>query len=126
MSNITFPRSEGFLLASAARTADVESELFTNEHARGVHVIIDVTADPAAASITVTLQGFDSASGKYYDLLVSAAIAAVGTTVLKLYPGIVAVANGAASDILPRQFRVKVVTVDADSMTYSVGFSALR
>ena len=122
---LVFPKSEGVMLASAARTASVNTADHTNHGARGIHVIIDVTSITSSPSVVFTLQGLDTASGKYYDLLVSAAIVATGTTVLKLYPGITPVANGAANDILPRAFRVEVVHADTDSITYSLGFSAL-
>jgi len=109
------------VLASAARTASVNSSDLSNFNCRGVHIIIDVTADPAAASLTFTLQGKDAVSGKYYTLLTSAAIAAVGTTVLAVYPGITAAANVSAANILPKTWRVSVTAADTDSITYSVG-----
>ena len=67
-----------------------------------------------------TIQGKDHLSGKYYDLLVGVAITAIGTTILKVYPGIMASANVAASDILPLTWRVQFVHADVDSITYSV------
>ena len=109
------------LLVSAARTASVNTPDQSNPVSRGVHVIIDVTAYPGAASVVPTLQGKDPVSGKYYDLLVGSAIVATGTTVLKLYPGLAASAAVAASDILPTTWRVKLVHADGDSITYSVG-----
>jgi len=112
--------TEVTLLASAARTASVNSADFTNFNAKGAHFVIDVSLDPASASITVTIEGKDPLSGEYYDILVSAAIDSTGITILKVYPGISTLANGAASDILPRTFRVKVAAVDTDSLTYSI------
>ena len=114
------------MLASAARTAVATSNDITNSSYRGCHVIIDVTADPASASITPTIQGLDSASGKYYTLLVGNAIAAVGTTVLRIYPGLAASANVIANDILPNKFRVSMAVADTDSMTYSVAVSLVK
>lgn len=105
------------LLASAARTLATTSADFTNFNARGAHVIIDVSAY-TSGNLVVTIQGKDPVSGNYYDLLVGATIAATGTTVLKIYPGIGQIANGAASDILPRIWRVSCSAVSA---TYSVG-----
>ena len=113
------------LLASAARTAATTSSINTviNSAYRGCHIIIDVTVDPASASITPTIQGYDTVSGKYYTLLVGNAIAAVGTTVLRIYPGLSASANVIANDILPSKFRVSMAVADTDSMTYSVSAS---
>ena len=122
--SVNFPTVE--VLASAARTALVTGADQTNEYARGLHVIIDVTLDPALASITPTIQGKDEISGKYYDLLVGAAIAAVGVTVLKIYPGITVAANVSASDILPKTWRVNMAVADADSMTYGIAATLIN
>ncbi len=113
------------VLASAARTASVNSADLTNYNARGLHLVIDVTAVTATPSITVTIQGKDALSGQYYTVLASAAITAVGTTVLRVYPGLTAAANAVANDILPRTWRVSVTNADADSITYSIGASVI-
>ena len=114
------------MLASAARTAVVTSEDITNSGYKGCHIIIDVTADPASASITPTIQGLDSVSGKYYTLLAGNAISAVGTTVLRIYPGLVASANVTVNDIVPNKFRVSMAVADTDSITYSVAVSLVK
>ena len=105
---------------SAARTASIDSADITNYNARGLHLVIDATAVTATPSITVTIQGKDTHSGKYYTILASAAITAVSTTVLRVYPGLTAAANLVANDVLPRIWRVSVAAGDADSITYSV------
>lgn len=113
------------LLPSLARTASVNSADQTNTRGRGLHVVIDVTVDPAAASITPKIQGKDLTSGKYYDILTGVAITATGTTVLKVHPGITALANVAANDLLPVNWRVRMEHADTDSITYSVGASVV-
>lgn len=113
------------ILASAARTASVNSDAQFNAQHRGVHLIISATAAAATPSVVFTIQGQDSISGAWYDLLVSPAITATGVTVLKVYPGIGQVANGAASDVLPAVWRVQAVAGDADSLTYSVSANLL-
>ncbi len=111
------------ILASAARTASTDSADFTNYNARGAHFYVDVTAVTGSPSIEVKIQSKDPVSGGYYNLLVSTAITAVSVNILKIYPGIGAVANASASDILPRIYRVSVTHANADSITYSVGAS---
>lgn len=106
--------------ASAARTATPTADPLTTDGARGVHIVIDVTAVTSTPVVTPTIDGFDPLSGKWYNLLTGAAITATGTTVLKVYPGITAVANGAASDVVPDVFRVGMAHADSDSATYSV------
>lgn len=108
------------LLASAARTAAVNSADFVNYNAKGAQFIIDISATPATPEITVTIQGKDPISGNYYDLLIGPVYNSVGTNILKIYPGIVASPNASASDILPRDYRVSVANADADSITYSI------
>lgn len=111
------------LLASAARTASVNSSDFSTAGARGVMVFIDVTAVTATPSLVFTIQAKDPASGKYVDLLSSAAITATGTTMLVVHPDATAAANAVAALPISRTLRVKVVAADSDSATYSVGCS---
>lgn len=71
------------------------------------HVVIDVTAITGTVPmLTVTVEGKDQNTGKYYTILVSAAISTVSTTVLRIFPGAVAAANVTANDFVPRTFRV--------------------
>ncbi len=109
--------------ASAARTATPSGAAVVSmetDGRRGMHVIIDVTAVTATPSVVPTIDALDPISGKWYTLLTGAAITATGTTVLKIYPGIAAQANAAASDVVPGTFRVVMTHGDADSITYSV------
>lgn len=76
--------------ASGARTTSPTA--MTNKSSggnRGISVIVDTTVVPAGApSNVVTIQGYDPLSGKYHTLLSSDPITAVGTVVLKVYPGL--------------------------------------
>jgi hypothetical protein len=105
---------------SEARTASPTANGIDSAYARGVHVVIDVTAVAATPSVTPSIEGYDTLSGKWYTLLTGSAITATGTTVLKVYPGITAVANAAASDVIPNRIRVSMTHADADSITYTV------
>lgn len=108
------------ILPSAARTAvQVNSADQNNLTWSGVHVTVNVSAF-TAGSYTPKIQGKDPVSGVYYDLLVGPSIAATGITILKIYPGMAVVANGAASDFLPRVWRVQL-NGTTPSMTISVG-----
>jgi hypothetical protein len=109
--------------ASMARTATPTAIAQTTEGRRGLHLVIDVTAVVDTPSVVPTIEALDPVSGKWYSLLVGAAIVATGTTVLKVYPGIAPVAGGAASDVVPNTFRVTMTHADADSITYSVSAS---
>jgi len=109
------------VFASAARTATLSSATFRNGNYRGAQFVIDVTAIAATPSVVFSIEAFDSLSGKFFSLLDSVAIVAVGTTILRVYPGLLAVANLVANDLLPYQWRVTATHADADSITYSVG-----
>lgn len=106
--------------SSTARTETPTAFDAATDGARGMHAVIDVTAITASPSVVPTIDGYDPLSGKWYNLLTGAAITATGTTVLKIYPGIAAQANAAASDVVPDVFRIVMTHADADSITYSV------
>jgi len=92
-----------------------------NWGASGIKVVIDVTAFTGAGAITVTLQGKDMASGKYYTILASAALGAVATTVLTVFPGAAVAANVSANDQLPENWRVSSSLTGAGTVTATVG-----
>jgi hypothetical protein len=112
--------TQATVLASAARTASVDSDTFSNDGHKGVVVIIDATASAATPSVVFTIQGYSPLGNDYYTILASAAVTATGQTILRVYPGLTAAANTHANDILPPQWRVSAVAGDADSLTYSV------
>lgn len=125
--NSSVPRvnAHHVMIPSAAYTATQNGTAQINPNMRGGIFTIDVSVDPAAASVTFVVQGKDELSNSWEDILTSAAITGVGTTFLKVYPGLVAAANLIVNDILPRIFRMRAVHVDGDSMTYSVGFQGI-
>jgi hypothetical protein len=112
------------LLASAARTATLQSSDQTNYNGRGLHVVLDVTS-AGTGSITLTIQAKDVLSGKYYTLLAGAAVTTNSTNVYKVYPGFPATANVSANDLLTRTWRIDVTHNNANSITYSVGASVI-
>jgi hypothetical protein len=123
MDVLTLPalNTEGTALASAARTATIQSADLPNNFKNGLILVIDVTAIGTAPSITVAIEGKDLLSGKYYQIIISVAITAVGTTILKVFPAATAAANLVANDIIPKTWRVNVIHANADSITYSIG-----
>jgi len=109
------------VIASAQVTAAPSVDDQRNPYARGLHLVIDITQLTATQTVTVTIQGKDPLSGKYYTILASTALAAVATTVLKVYPGLPVAANSTANDILPRDWRVAITLANGLSTTFSVG-----
>jgi len=114
----------GIILPVAARTALATGKTITN---RGggteLLVFIDIALDPAAAAVTFLIDGLDVASGNWYNILTSAALAATGKTILRVSTRLTASANLIAKDIVPHEFRGRTTVADADSMTYSMGYS---
>jgi len=114
------------LLPPLSRTTTTTSEVIHNAQSiKCGHVIVNVSAY-TAGSITAHVQGYVNATGTYYDLLVSPALTATGTTVLKVCPGITAVANGATADFIPTQWQVQLVAADATPITYSVSLELMQ
>lgn len=74
-----------------------------------------------AFSSTVTIQGKDEASGKFYDILSGAAIASISTQVLQVHPEMVASANLIAESQLPANIRVKITHTTNNAVTRTVG-----
>lgn len=110
------------LVASAARSTDHVGRWVKNEVHTSGHFVVNVTAAAGStATFKVTIEGKAPGSTASYDLLQSPAISAVGVTVLKVGPGLTAVANGAAADVLPSLFRVTSTATGAQTLTYSVG-----
>ena len=109
----------------AARTTSVNGGDLDNMSGIGATVVIDITAiSGTTPTATFTVEGRDEVSGKYYTILASAALNAVATTVLRIYPGLTAAANVTASSLIPKTFRVTcTITGTTPSVTATVGVS---
>ena len=99
----------------------------TNTNGRGLQLVLDITAITGTTpSITVIIQGKDAASGKYYNLLTSAAISTVSTNLLTVYPGGLTTANVASPTVLPRVWRVSYTIAGVSpAVTATIGASVI-
>ncbi len=113
------------IYASAARTATPTAVTKRVDRAKGVMVLIDVTAVTATPSVVVTIDGVLS-DGSVYTILTSAAITATGRTALRIYPGITAASNVAVSDVVPQTIKITATHGDADSITYLMDLVTLE
>lgn len=95
-------------------------------YAIGFHVVIDVTAAPVAPSVTPTVECQDLRSGKWYPIIVGAPLTAVGTRVLRCYPGLTPVANLTVSDVITEQIRLAMAHGNADSITYCAAIHLIQ
>jgi hypothetical protein len=115
----------GAVLTATAITATQNTADLSNGAFRGIKVVFDVTAVVAVGSVTITIQGKDQASGKYYTLLAGAAVTTATTNVYTVYPGLPATANVSANDVLPKTFRILATFNSGTSSTYTVGVTLL-
>jgi hypothetical protein len=106
--------------AGAGTTNSVDQ---VNNGSRGVSVIINISAKSGTISDVVNIQTKDVGSGIYTTLLSSAALSAVATTRLVVYPTITAVTNSIAQDCLGEVWRVQIVcgTGSTPSTTCTIG-----
>ena len=106
--------------ASAARTATPTAVVINTRRAKALTVVFDATAVTATPSIVITIDGFDSLSNSYFNLLTGAAVATAVKTVYRIGPGLAASANLTIADYLPDQVRITMTHGDTDSITYTV------
>lgn len=110
------------LLPSASRTTTYTSPDLVLTVERFLQLILDMTV-VGTGSVTVTINGKDPASGKYYLLLAGAAVITNVTNVYRVGPGLVAAANAVANDALPAVIQIVVTANNANPATYSVGLN---
>jgi hypothetical protein len=132
MSQINFNAGQSLIVSPAGGkglvnpgTGTYVSAIQNNMFRNGVKLVVDITAISGSATLTVTIQGYDQVSGKFYTILTSAALAATATTVLTVYPSIAAAANTAANDVLPTSWRVQAVVAVAGTVTATIGAALL-
>lgn len=114
------------VLSLVGQTTGDVTPAFDNHNYRGVHVGVDVTAVSGLLPVlTVTIEGQDLVSGKWYPILVSAGLAAVGFYRLSVYPGISGPnASQAVSDVLPATWRIRWAVTGTTAPNFSATFGA--
>jgi hypothetical protein len=117
--------TEATLLASAARTTTQTGSDISNPSGNALIVCLDMTV-VGTGSVAVTIEGKDSASGKYRTLLAGANVTTNSTNYYKVGPTVAASANLIAQDYLPPVFRITVTANNANTATYSVGYAIVR
>jgi hypothetical protein len=129
-SNVTrtAPGDVGALITLAADGAGtVIGTHQENLGGRGVEIGINISAiSGTSPSLTVKVFGVDQASGQSYLILSSAALTAVGFTLLTIFPGAPVTANASANAELPAKWFVEtVVAGTGPSVTATGGASIL-
>lgn len=122
---VNSPSSDIAVFASGAHTVTQTQVNQTNNTARGIKVVLDMTDVTSGPSVTLEINGYDVASGKSYTILSGAAVTTVSTNVYTIYPGLAAVTNSVADDVLPHTWQITVTANNANSGSYSVGASLI-
>jgi hypothetical protein len=117
---------EATLLASASRTTTQTGADITNFQGNSVLIVVLDMTVVGTGSVTLSIEGKDTASGKYYTILAGAAVITNVTNRYRVSPNLTAAANSIAQDILPRVFRINVTANNANAATYSVGYCLIR
>ncbi|TAK33754.1 MAG: hypothetical protein EPO21_11780 [Chloroflexota bacterium] len=113
-------------LANAARNTDVYSGDLVNYNARGIIILLDVTAVGAPAGQIDQLKvQFKAPSGVYqaFHAWGTLGINAPGVKAFQIYPGAASTSSwtGTLQALVPRTFRIGVLNANQlDSITYSV------
>lgn len=112
----------GTALASASRTTTQTLPDLGTGGSQYLNVVLDMTT-VGTGSVTLTINGKDDASGKYYLILAGAAVATNSTNRYKVGPNISASANAIAQDYLPNIVQLVVTANNANAATYSLGYA---
>lgn len=114
----------GIFLTLAARTTTQESADIANRYGRGIMVTVKVTDIEGGGSITPSVQAKD-ANGAYRTIATGAALIAVATTALVIYPGITAVAGFTFNDVISGVVKILITANNALPLTYSVAYDLI-
>ena len=125
-ASATIADTAALLTYTAAAAGGAPGADQTNSNARGVKLVIDITAlTGVSPTLLITLQGKDAASGKYYSIGNTGNLSAVATTTFDVYPGLAAGATSANST-LPRVWRVTgTISGTTPTVTATVGASLI-
>lgn len=111
--------AEQVLYSSAARTATPTAVEINTRRFKSMVIVLDATAIVSTPSITIAIDRKDNASGKYINILTSAAIATVSTNTIRFGVGLPVTANVSANEPMPNVVRITVTHGNGNSITYS-------
>jgi len=113
------------VLARLPSNSLVPNTVGTVIEATGLLANLNITAVPGVDTVQLVLEEIDPLSGVVTSLAASTATAVTGMVRLKMFPAITAVAASTAGvtvqDILPANWRIRVVHSAASNFTYSLG-----
>ena len=111
---------------SASRIATFTSPDIVVGLAAQIDAILDATVNAGGAgSITLTINAKDPISGKYYPLLVGAAVITVVTNVYKIGRALTAAANSIVNSGVPGILQFVVTANNANPVTWSLSINVM-
>lgn len=122
---IAEPNQEFSVLTSASRTTTQTSPDYTNLSCTGAILVLDITT-PGTGSITLSVDGKDPVSGKYYNIITGNPETTTVTRVYRIHIGLTASANATVNDALPKTFRVVVTHNNSNAIVYSLGMILIK
>lgn len=133
MAMANYGRSQSQVLASAARTATTQTSDLNTLGARGIIVVLNITAASGTGGLQIRVRYKDTILTQY--VLASAALTpstTIGLVNHQYGEGIGSLSNaalsngGVASGYLTETTRVEIFHVDASSYTYSVNIVIVK
>lgn len=112
----------GTLISASRTTTQTSLDIPTGGAMSSLNVVLDMTT-VGTGSVTVTINGKDSTSGKYYLILSGAAITTNSTNRYRVGQMLASAANSVAQDYMPRYIQIVVTANNANAATYSCGYS---
>lgn len=114
---------EAIVLASAARTADTDSADQINYNAKGLALLLNVTAVSSGQINGLLIKARVGSSYVTIYQFTSLAISTTGQRAFLIYPGAASAGSWTAAPlqgVIPRNWRLTVDHNDANSITYDV------
>lgn len=121
-----YANEEISILPSASRAATAVTTDQINVCGVSALIVVVDTTVIGTATLTVSIDGKDKTSGKYYNLLTGTAISTNATVRYKISPYLASVANSIANDLVPVVFRITATQAGTGSATYSLSYTLLR
>ena len=113
------------LIDPSSAIADARLAQSIVQEASGLIAYLNITAASGTGGLSLVLEEQDHVSGTWNQVAATTGTTATGLVTLKIKPAIAAVGatatKVAVQDILPANWRLRVVHADASNYTYSLG-----
>lgn len=113
------------ILNKESRTATESVVIENNDVKIGTFVLV-VESGTGAATLTLTIEGYDEASRTYYPILTALAVSTNDTFLYKVGVGVVPITNVSTDELLPDQFKVTITKNNATAVVYSLGLTGIE